>query len=100
MVTQNNKHLITLCSTICRSENQLSAAIDDELVLMSVEKGNYYGLDAIGTDIWQRLEGPVMVADLCTALGKDYVADAETIRRDVLALLERLMAEGLIEIKS
>lgn len=100
MPTQNNEKLLTLSSTICRSEDHLAAAIDDELVLMSVEKGNYYGLDAIGTDIWQRLDGQVIVSDLCAALGRDYDADAETIRRDVLALLERLMAEGLIEIKS
>jgi hypothetical protein len=31
---------------------------------------------------------------------KEYDADADTIHRDVLALLERLSAEGLIEIKS
>lgn len=97
MSTENNA--LSLASTIYRSANNLAAEIDDELVLMSVEKASYCGLDAIGTDIWRRLDKPVLVSDLCTALGNEYDADADTIRRDVLALLERLTAEGLIEIK-
>jgi len=97
MPTRNNE--LSLASTVCRSENNLAAEIDDELVLMSVEKASYYGLDAIGADIWRRLDKPVLVSDLCTALGNEYDADADTIRRDVLALLERLAAEGMIEIK-
>jgi hypothetical protein len=92
------KQLISLASTVSRSEDHLSAEIDNEAVLMSIEQGNYYGLDAIGTDIWRRLDGQVVVADLCAALGEEYDADADTIKRDVLALLERLIAEGLIEI--
>jgi hypothetical protein len=87
-------------STVRRNENSLSATIDDELVLMSIELGNYYGLDVIGTDIWRRLENQMLVSDLCNTLHKEYDADADTIRRDVLALLERLAAEGLIDVKN
>lgn len=97
MPTENKE--LSLASTIWRSDNSLAAEIDDELVLMSVEKASYYGLDAIGADIWRRLSKPVLVSDLCTALGNEYDADAGTIRRDVFVLLERLAAEGLIEIK-
>lgn len=87
-----------LTSLVRRNESSLSAEVDNSLVLMSIDKGNYYSLDAIGSDIWQRIDGQVAVADLCTALEQEYDADAETIRRDVLALLERLVAENLIEI--
>ncbi|MEI6385672.1 MAG: PqqD family protein [Spirochaetota bacterium] len=92
------KQPISLASTVSRSEDHLSAEIDNELVLMDIEHGNYYGLDAIGTDIWRRLDGQVVVSDLCIALGEEYDADAETIQRDVLVLLKRLIAEGLIAI--
>lgn len=90
---------VSLTSTICRSEDHLAAEIDNELVLMSLEKDCYYGLDVISTDIWQRLEKPVVVADICTDLLKEYEADAETINRDMLALLEKFAAEGLIKVE-
>lgn len=94
----NHDAPLSLTSTIRRSEDNLHTEMGDTVVLMSIGKGNYYSLDAIGADIWRRLEGQVQVADLCTSLSNDYEADSETIRRDVLALLERLASEGLIVI--
>lgn len=91
-------NLLSLSSKIRRSENSLSAEVDDALVLMSIEKGNYYSLDAIGADIWRRLERRIAVSELCEILGEEYDADPETIRRDVLALLDALAKECLIEI--
>lgn len=71
----------------------------DETVLMSLERGNYYGLDAIATDIWLRLEQPISIGDLCAQLVEDYEADLATIQRDVLNLLEHLRAEGLVDVR-
>ena len=65
---------------------------------MSGTRGNYYGLNAIGADIWQRLGEPIVVSNLCVALTEDYNADNETISRDVLVLLEHMASEGLIEV--
>lgn len=97
MTNLKNQQTLSLNSTICRSKELLSTQIDDEMVLMSIERGNYYGLDAIATDIWQRLEQPLAVVDLCAVLAKEYDADTETISRDVLALLEQFVTEGFIE---
>lgn len=94
------KQLLSLTSTICRSEDQLSTEIDNETVLMSIEQGCYYGLDTIGTDIWRRLDKPVTVSDLCAALSEEYDADIETIRNDVLMLLNQLAVKGLVDVKS
>lgn len=91
---------ISLASTLNRSEDFLAAEIDDELVLMSVEQGNYYGLDAIGAVIWHHLDRPSSVADLCAALSKEYDGDIDTIRSDVLVLLNQLAGEGLIKVVS
>ena len=94
----NPKEILSSSTTICRSKDLLSAQVDDELVLMSIEKGNYYGLDSIATDIWNRLEHPIVVEDLCTHLADEYDADRETIEKDVLALLSQFAQEGFIEI--
>lgn len=90
----------SLDSVVHRNESSLSAEIDNEMVIMSINQGNYYGLDTIGADIWRRLEKQVQVSELCDALTKEYDADANTIQRDVIALLQRLAAEGLLEVKN
>lgn len=87
-------------SKIFWSQDPLSAQVGEEMVLMSIEKGNYYGLDSIATDIWCRLEQPIVVGDLCTQLADEYDADMETIEKDVLALLSQFAQEGFIEIQA
>ncbi|MDD2774341.1 MAG: PqqD family protein [Gallionella sp.] len=87
-------------STICRCNNHLATAIDGGLVIMSIEQGNYCDLDAIASDVWQRLDQPITVTDLCVKLGQEYDANLDTIQRDILILLKKLASEKLITIQS
>jgi hypothetical protein len=83
-------------SMVRRSEDQIAATVDDEVIILSVERGSYFGLDDIGSDIWERLASPIRVDALCDALAARYDADRAIIERDVLALLEKLVAAGLV----
>lgn len=89
---------LTLQSVVRWRGAPLSAEVDGEVVLMSVDSGCYYGLDEIGGDIWRRLAVPASVGAVCQSLTVDYDGDPALIERDVLALLTRLRAEGLIEL--
>lgn len=85
-------------SLIRRNDSVLSTEVDGEMVMMDVEQGVYFGLDAIGTDIWHRLATPATPADLAEALAGDYEAEVETIERDLLALLAQMAERGLISV--
>ena len=85
-------------SVVVRSSTVLDADIDGELVMMSIERGEYYGLDAIGSDIWGLLEKPLAVKDLCSRLEESYDVGPEDCRRDVVAFLETLLADGSLEL--
>lgn len=80
-----------------RRDTVLSANIGDDLVLMSVSRGTYCGVDQIGADIWARLAEPTPVRALCESLVLEYEADPATIERDVIALLNRMAEQHLIE---
>lgn len=87
---------LSMASRIQWSKDQLAADVDREVVILSIERGSYYGLDDIGSEIWQLLEAPIAVSAVCDALAEKYDASRAVIERDVLALLEQLAAEGLI----
>lgn len=87
---------ITLHSTVVRSTDVMASAVDNELVMMDIERGMYYALDAVGTDIWGRIAQPVRVADLCDTLRKVYSVDAATCQKDVLDLLNDMAQNGLL----
>lgn len=52
--------------------------------------------DAVAADVLTRLDGTRRVADLAAELAAEYDADAATIERDVLALLDDLVDKGVV----
>ena len=89
---------LSLTSRVRWSDDQLAATVDQEVVILSVERGSYYGLDDIGSEIWQWLANEMRVDALCASLTEKYDADKATIEHDVLELLGKLAAEGLITV--
>lgn len=85
-------------SRIVRSSEPVAAALDDELVMLSVELGKYFTLNHIATAIWQRLGEPVTLADLCEDLAGAYEVPPERCSADVRAFVERLHARGLVRV--
>ncbi|MCW2249583.1 hypothetical protein M2352_005266 [Azospirillum fermentarium] len=87
---------VTPDSLLTRKPDILSTEIDGETVLMSVERGSYYGLATTARDIWLRLEKPMRASDLCRDLAGAYDGDLEQITAETLDFLNRLVNAGLI----
>ncbi|MGZ9098241.1 MAG: PqqD family peptide modification chaperone [Brevundimonas sp.] len=85
---------------ITRSGDLLTTEVDGELLAMSIENGACYGLNRIGSRIWQLVEQPCTVDNLCARLVEEFEVDAEICRTEVLALLADLRTEKLIQLNS
>ena len=83
---------------ISRSPSVLTAEVDGEVVMMSIEQGRYFGLDDIGSDIWKRLDTPCSFAELIDRLATDYDADRATIAADVRAMLGRMAEQDVVRL--
>jgi hypothetical protein len=81
---------------LTRSPNIISTEVDGEMVLMSIEDGKYFGLDAIGSEIWRRLEEPKSADALTAELQDHFEGDAETIARETITFLDGLDENGLL----
>lgn len=86
-------------SIVNRIEDIVASDIDDEKVMMSVEKGEYFGLDPIGSRVWELVEKPIKVSELIDALLLKYDVDRETCERDILAFLEELHESGILQVE-
>lgn len=83
-------------SIISKNPQIISSKMDDEVVMMSVEKGNYYGLNRVGSEIWEKLTKPLTVSHLCDKLMQEFDVEKEQCEREVITYLEKLVSEGLI----
>lgn len=90
--------MIALTQKIVRREEVLATSLADELVMMSLESNSFYGTNAVGSRIWELLEQPRTVAELCVALQVEFDVDDETCQRDVLPFIEKAIDEKLVSV--
>ena len=83
-------------TTFKRHPDLLETTLDNEVVLMSVERGSYFGLENTGKRIWQLLETPQTLAQLQEALGNEYEAPPDVIVRDVAVFLQKMLDNGVV----
>ena len=90
---------INLNTLVSRADGFSTAAVNDELMMLNVERGSYFSLDPIATDIWNLLEKPARVSELIAKLQKIYSVTPEQCQADVIEFLEKLNSYGMILLK-
>jgi hypothetical protein len=90
---------ISVNSTVAAAKGQISADLADEVVILDLESGIYYGLDAVGTRIWHLIQAPRTVKDVQDTLLEEYEVDPDRCGQELLALLRELASHGLVEVK-
>jgi len=89
---------ITLTKTVQRNQEMLTSNIGEEIVMMSIDNSAYYGLDPIGSNIWEMLAEPIRVSDLCAQLMQRYEVNEQDCQRDVLNFLNQMRNEDLLTV--
>lgn len=79
-----------------RNDELIVASIDGELVMLSVEKGQYFGIEGVGTRIWELLESPKTEDSIIESIIEEFEVDEATCRRDVVDFLDRMLEMELI----
>ena len=78
------------------AENALSTTIDGETVILHRDDGKYYGLNEVGTFIWERIKEPTTVGAVYQAMVDHYDVGPEKCRQDLEAFLADLAKNGLV----
>jgi hypothetical protein len=91
---------IGLSTVVVRTAGLLSAPVDDEIVILNPGRDNYVGLDAVGRAVWDLLEQPHEVAELCRKLSQDFDATPEQIAADLLPFLAEMTDEGIARVSA
>ena len=59
----------------------------------------YYSLEGVGARIWGLIQEPKTVKEIRDAILNDYAVEPERCERDLLAVLQEMAEEGLVEVK-
>jgi coenzyme PQQ synthesis protein D (PqqD) len=70
--------------------------LDGESVILNLQNGTYYGLDDVGTRMWELLARHRSIAATSAALHDEFDAPRADIEADLIALVDQLNAKGLL----
>jgi hypothetical protein len=71
--------------------------MDGELVMMGLEQGEYFGMRGVAASIWQHLDEPRNVDELCTLVAEEYETTPAECRPDVDVFVGDLVARRLVD---
>ena len=74
----------------------LHQELGGETVLLNLANESYFGLDEVGTRIWQVLSETSSLPDVVTRLLAEYDVTSEQLRGDVERLVTQLAEAGLV----
>ena len=73
---------------------------DGEMVLLHLERGDYFGLDAIGAQAWKRLVEGASPAEITDELVERYDVERSKLLADIVALTDQLVQRGLLVVSA
>lgn len=86
-------------TVLSREPGLVFGELDGEVVLLNIETGTYYGMDATGSRIWELLAEPRSLEELVDLLVSEYRIDDADCRQEILPFLQDLIAKGLVRRK-
>ena len=79
-----------------RNNETISGRLDDEIVMMDIQRGKYFSLNPVATRIWDLLEKPLSLDALCNLLMEEYEVSADRCCTEVQEYLDEMEKLGMI----
>lgn len=90
--------VIQPASTVAQAPDLVSTSIEGQTALMSFNSGAYYGMDPVGSRIWELLAQPRTVAAVVDQLLIEFAVDRPTCEAHVQGFLQKLADAKLLQV--
>jgi hypothetical protein len=81
-----------------RSKQIVESKIADEVVMLDMDSGFYFGLNSVASDIWTMLENPISVGEIVVSLLAQYEVDQATCNAETKEIIEEMLKHRLVQI--
>jgi hypothetical protein len=81
------------------AEGVVFRELEGETVILNLESGIYFGLDPVGSRIWQLCQDLHSLRSVWQAMQAEFDATAEELQTDLLGLVDELTRQGLVTLR-
>lgn len=89
---------LTSRTRVVASRNHVSTTVSGEAVILGMDDGVYYGLDPVGTRVWELVKEPRSLGEVTDAIVAEFDVTPERALADLIVLATDLAGRGLIEV--
>jgi Coenzyme PQQ synthesis protein D (PqqD) len=93
------KHNVNISCIVERSSDVVYAEAGNDIVMVKISRGYYYGVSDVALYIWNKIEMPTRVSDIIDSLVDEYDVNRELCERETLVYIDELLVEGLIQVR-
>jgi Coenzyme PQQ synthesis protein D (PqqD) len=90
---------LNLNCIVQRDPEIIAAEADQDLVMVSIANGSYYGVSDVARAIWEGIEHPRKVSDLIDDLTVAYNVERSKCEAETVSFLGELLTEGLLQVR-
>lgn len=87
---------ITVETRLQRDETIIYAPVKHEAVMLNIDQGRYHSLNEVGARIWELLESPQTVRQLCHHLCDEFDVEESACHTAVLEFVRALLDRGMV----
>jgi hypothetical protein len=91
--------MMTVDSIVKIADDVIFQELEGEAVLLKLQSEIYFGLDTMGTRIWQLLKAHGQIRIVSERLLDEYEVEEEQLRHHLCEFIDRLHTKGLVEIE-
>lgn len=92
--------MITEHTIVVAVDQQVSGELPDgDAVILNLNNGVYYGLNQVGARIWNMIQKPISVAEICETLLNEFDVERDHCVCDVISLLNEMDANELVSVQ-
>ena len=88
----------TLASRVRVNDDVLFQELQGEAVVLNLKSGVYFGLDPVGTRIWQLFAAHELLSEIAQTIVAEYDVTEDRSAADLLALVIDLERNGLVTV--
>ena len=90
--------MLNLDSIVSYREDIDTTDIDEDKVMMDLEKGQYFALNSVGSRIWELMDKPVEIKEIIDSLLEEYDISRNECEENVLEFLGKLDEANIISV--
>jgi hypothetical protein len=82
---------------VVAAKDQIGCNLGEEEIILDLASGVYYGLNNVGSRIWELVQKPITVGEIVDTVLSEYDAEPTDCAKDIRNFLAEMAERGLLE---